>query len=437
MSDLDPLLAAIAAGKGSPVYLLVGEEFLVHQAAEALVAKLVPKAMQGLNLTVMDAASPGEIARDLATLPMFRGSKVVWVREPEFLLPKKGRGDALSKAREAWVGGRRKDGARRVLAIASRAGWTAAQLDPTTSGGVTAAMWKDELEIDLADADLTFLAEVGRFCLDEGIRAPDGDAGALEALLQAGFPKGHHLVIEASTVDARGALYKKLCAAGELVTRKVERELRKLDIHEQVVGALAPLKKKMGREAEDLLKSLTGGNMRLLQSELEKLALYVGARATIEVDDVRLLVKRAREEEYTELANAVQGRDARAALAYAQEAMGQGSHALQILGALVNLVRRLLEDKERYRRLKLAPRLNYRDFQEDVYGLLQEEAKATGKKLPHAYVAYLGFQAQGRFAREELIALLLACGEADLELKSSGNPRLVLERVLLRLQPPS
>lgn len=435
MSELAPLLEAIGAGKPSPVYLLVGEEFLIHQAAEALVQKLLPKAMQGLNLSVMDAPSPADVARDLATLPMFRGTKVVWVREPEFLLPKKGRTDALPKAREAWLAGRRKDAARRVLGIAARAGWGAAQLDPTAPGGITAEQWKEELEIDLAEPDLAFLAEVARYCVDERIRAPEGDALALEALLEAGLPPGHHLVVEASTVDARGALYKKLAAAGTLLSRKVERELRKLDIHEQVTGALQPLKKRMGRDAEELLKGLCGGNMRLLQSELEKLALYVGERPTIEADDVRLLVQRARDEDYTELANAVQARDARGALRYAQEAMGQGTHALQILGALAGLVRRLLEDKERYRRQQLAPRMNYREFQDAVYGQLQDEAKASGRKLPHAYVAFLGFQAQARFARDELVALLLACGEGDLELKSSGNPRLVLERILLRLQP--
>lgn len=435
MSELDPILKAIEAGKSKPVYLAIGEEFLVRKAAEELVDKLVPKSMQGLNLAVMDVPSPLEIARELATIPMFRGSKVVWARDPEFLLPKKGRGDTLAKAREAWVAGRRKDAARRVLGVASRAGWSAAQLDAGSPGGATREKWKEELDIELADADLAFLAEVSRFCLDEGIRAPEGDASALEELLAKGFPAGHHLVIEATAVDGRSGLYKKLAEAGEVIERKVAKELRNLDIKDSVSAVLAPFKKRLSRDAEELLKSLCGGNMRLLASELEKLALYVGERASIEADDVRLLVLRAREEEYLELADAIQKRDVRAAVAYADEAMGQGTHALQILGAAAGIFRRLLEDKERYSRMKLAPRLNYREFQEDVFPVLQDEAKQSGKKLPHPYVAFLGWQAQSKYGRDELVKLLLAAADCDLELKSSAPPRVALERLLLRLRP--
>ncbi|MBS2032769.1 MAG: DNA polymerase III subunit delta [Deltaproteobacteria bacterium] len=434
MTDVEPLLADIAKGKALPVYLVVGEEFLARKAAQELVDALVPKNMQGLNLTVMDAPSPVDVARDLATLPMFRGAKVVWAREPEFLLPKKGRVDALSKAREAWLANRRKDAARRVLGIAARAGWTAAQLDPSAPGGVGREAWKQELDIDLADVDMAFLADVARFCKEEGLTAPEGDASVLEALLAQGLPKGHALVIEASAVDGRSGLYKKLAELGEVVERKVERELRKLDIRDQVAEALAPFKKRMGNEAQDMLKALCGGNMRLLASEVEKLALYVGERPTIEPDDVKLLVLRAREEEFLELANAVQSRDVRGALAYVDEALGQGTHGLQIVGALASILRRLIDDKERYARMKLASRLNYRDFQDDVYPELSDDAKATGKKPPHPYVAFLGFQAQARFSRAELLGLLRAVGECDLELKTSAPQQVALERVLLRLR---
>jgi len=434
VSELAPLLAAIASGKAKSIYLVVGEEFLARKAAEELVDALVPKSMQGLNLTVMDAPSPADIARDLATIPMFRGSKVVWAREPEFLLPKKGRTDALSKAREAWLAGRRKDAARRVLGIAARAGWAAAQLDPAAPNAVPREAWKEELDIDLAEADMAFLADVARFCADEGIHAPEGDAGAFEELLAKGFPPGHHLVVEASNVDGRSGLYKKLVAAGQLVERKVERELRKLDIHAQVQESLASFKKRIGTQAEELLKALCGGNMRLLASELEKLALYVGERPSIELEDVKLLVLRAREDPF-ELANAVQARDVNAALACIEDELNrQGAHGLQLLGALAATFRRLIEDKERYARMSVSARMNYREFQDRVYPLLQDQAKQSGKKLPHAYVAFLGWQAQARFSRDELVDLLLACGECDLQLKSSADAKLTLERLLLRMR---
>jgi len=435
VTEVEPLLADIAKGKSLPVYLVVGEEFLARKAAQELVDAIVPKNLQGLNLTVMDAPSPSEVARDLSTLPMFRGAKVVWAREPEFLLPKKGRVDALSKAREAWVANRRRDAARRVLGIAARAGWSAAQLDPSAPGGVPRDAWKQELDIELADVDMAFLAEVARFCKDEGLSAPEGDASALETLLTSGLPPGHSLVVEASIVDGRSGLYKKLAELGEVIERKVERDKkRKFEIGDHVTEALAPFKKRMGREATELLESLCGGNMRLLASEVEKLAIYVGERPSIEADDVKLLVLRAREEEFLELANAVQERNVRAALGYVNEALGQGTHGLQIVGALASILRRLIDDKEHYAQLKLGPRMNYRDFQDDVYPGVQDELKAAGKKPPHPYVAFLSFQAQARFSRAELLALLLAVGDCDLELKNSAHQQVALERVLLRLR---
>jgi DNA polymerase-3 subunit delta len=436
-NDLEPVLAAIKAGKAKPVYVVVGEEFLARKAAEEIVEQLVPKAMAGLNVTVMDAPSPLEVARDLGTFGMFRTAKVVWVREPEFLLPKKGRADALSRAREAWLANRRKDAARRVLGLAARAGWGLDELDPASPRAASADDWKSELDIELADADLTFLGEVARFCREEKLSAPESDAHALEELLTKGLPSGHHLVIEASSIDSRSGLSKRLIDAGELIERKVERELRKLDIHELVDEVLRPLKKKLSRDAETLLKSLVGGNMRLIQSELEKLALYVGERNAIEADDVRLLVTRTRDEEYFELADALQHRNLPAALRYAAEALGQGANALQILGGVAGVLRRLLEDKERYLRLNLSSRLNYKDFQEVVYPGLVGDAKASGKKPPHVYACFLGWQAQSRFERNELVEALLAAGECDLELKSSSPPRLALEKLLFRLCQPA
>jgi hypothetical protein len=94
-----------------PIYLFWGEEFLVRREADALARTLVPDAAAGLNLAVLDAASPREIAAELMTLPLFPGRKVVVVRDPEFLAPKKGRVDALGKVREAWKAGRRKESA--------------------------------------------------------------------------------------------------------------------------------------------------------------------------------------------------------------------------------------------------------------------------------------------------------------------------------------
>lgn len=432
--EMESVLEDVKAGQVVPFYLLAGEEFLVRKGADDLVKVLVPDAAAGLSLMVMDGASPREIAQELATLPLFPGPKVVLARDPEFLAPKKGRGDALSKARDAWKAGRRKEGARRLLAIAARAGWGVAELDPSVSGAPGAEQWREELNVELAEADLAFLSEVAAYCRDENVTAPEGDATPLLTLFEQGLPKGHVLVLAASEVDPKNPLVKLAEKAGELVQRKVERSLKKLDVSGLVHEVLDPLKKRLGPGAEEELKNRVGGNMRLLQSELEKLAAYAEGNE-IRVQDVRLLVAKAREDEYPEISDALQKRNLQAALAYVYDALEvQQTHALQLLGTMASILRSLLESRERLEALgPNVGRMTSREFEAKVFPKIEQEAKAAGRKVPHPYAAYMATQAAGRYQKLELVDALIACADADLQLKSSGNGRLVLEGLLFRV----
>lgn len=428
--DFDKVLAEVKAGKVAPLYLLWGEEFLVRKSADELVKELVPGAAMGLNLAVLDAASPREVAQELATLPLFPGRKVVLVRDPEFLAPKKGRGDALGKAREAWKAGKRKEGARRLLALAARAGWGVAQLDPSAPGAPTVEQWREELNVELAEVDLAFLKEAAAFCREERISAPESDVSVLLELLQQGVPKEHALVLAATDVDAKSPLLAFAKKSGWLIERKVAARHKDLKLGELAAEFLAPFKKKLGPGAEEQLKERIGGNIRLLQSELEKLAIYAEG-STIEAADVARLVHHSREEEFFELSESLQKRDLRGALAYVGDAMAQGTHALQLLGAVASIVRSLLENHERMLKYaRGAPPRSFDDFKARVFPKVEEEAKARKGKAPHPYAAFLSMQAAARYERRELLDALVACAEADLALKSSANGKLVIERLL-------
>ncbi len=429
-ADMDKVLAEVKAGKVAPLYMLWGEEFLVRKDADELVKALVPDAAMGLNYAVLDAASPREVAQELATMPLFPGRKVVLVRDPEFLAPKKGRGDALGKAREAWKAGKRKEGARRLLALAARAGWGVEQLDPTAPGAPSVEQWKEELDVELAEVDLAFLKEAAAFCRDERITAPEGDASALLELFQKGVPRGHALVLAATDVEAKSPLLKLAKEDGRLIERKVAARHKDLDLSAIALEFLAPFKKKLGTGALALLKERIGGNIRLLQSELEKLATYAEG-SVIEVADVALLVHHAREEEFFELSEALQKRDLKGALGYAEEALGQGTSALQLLGAVASIVRGLLENHERMNQYaRGAPPRSFDDFKSRIFPKIEQEAKAAKARTPHPWAAFLSMQAAGRYERRELLRALVTCAEADLELKSSASGKLVIERLL-------
>ena len=430
--DLDEVLTELEAGGEAPVYLLVGEEFLVRKAAEKLLAKLVPGGTADLNLVTMDAASPREVAAELATMPMFGGRKVVFLRDPEFLAPKKGRPDALSRAREAWKANRRKEAARRVLGIAARAGWGPADIDPTASGTPRPDDWERELGIALAEVDVAFLKEVAAFCVAENLTGSSADDAALNEWLSGKPAKGQVLVVAATDLEAKSPFAKLVKDKGRALEFKVAGKLKDLDLNQFAIEALAPYKKKMGAGALELLKERVGGNFRLLQSELSKLALYTDTDV-ITKKDVDFLVGHAREDEYFELSDAIQKRNFDAASKYVADVIGQGNHPLMMLGSIASIVRTMLSSYERMGRFSDGkPPRNYNDFQARLWPKIEAEAKANKTKVPHPYGAFMGMQASMGYGRQELLRGLVACAEADLALKLGGE-ELVLERLLWTL----
>jgi DNA polymerase-3 subunit delta len=430
------LLSEVKAGKVRPFYLCWGEEFLVRRDAEALAHALVPDAAAGLNFAVLDAGSPREIAAELMTLPLFPGRKVVLVRDPEFLAPKKGRVDALGKVREAWKAGRRKESARRLLALVARAGWGAAEVDPGVPGAPSPEAWKEELGIHLADADLDWLREMSAFIREEGVTAPESDVSPLLSALERGLPEGHAFIVAATDVDARHPLLKVAQKQGALVERKMGGRLRDLDLSGAARSFLEGTGKRLGPGAEEALRDRLGGQMRLLQSELEKLVAFVDG-PVIRREDVEQVVARVREEEFLELSDALQKRDLAAALRYVDEALEHGAAPLMILGAIASVVRGLIESHERMAELgRGQPPRSFDEFKSRLFPAIEREAKKHGQRVPHPWAAFLGMQAAARYGRGALRRGLLACAEADVALKSSGAGKLVLERLLWTVCPP-
>lgn len=428
MSDeLEDVLQELEAGGEAPAYLLAGEEFLIRKAAEKLLTRLVPGGAADLNLVTMDAASPKDAAAELNTIPMFGGRKVVFLRDPEFLAPKKGRPDALARARDAWKANRRKDSARRVLAIAGRAGWGPEELKSPRSDE-----WEAELGIALADVDVAFLKEVADFAIAEGLSSSGNDDAALLDWLKGKPAKGQVLVIAATELDAKNPLIKAIKDQGRALEFKVAGKLKDLDLGQFAVETLTPYKKKMGAGSLDLLRERVGGNFRLLQSELVKLALYTDGD-TITRRDVDLLVGHAREDEYFELSDSVQKRNFAGALKYVQDAVSQGAHPLQLLSSVAGIVRTMLLSFERMNRFSGGkPPKSYNDFQARLWPKIEAEAKANKTKVPHPYAAFMGMQSATAWGRQDLLRGLVACSEADLALKLGGE-ELVLERLLWTL----
>src|SRR5512136_492526 len=98
LPTLEEALAEVRSGRPAPVYLLDGDPFLTLRAGREIAGALVPEAQRSLNAVELDAAAtPAEVARELATGGLFGGRKAVLVAEPAFLTSKEDAGEAFER----------------------------------------------------------------------------------------------------------------------------------------------------------------------------------------------------------------------------------------------------------------------------------------------------------------------------------------------------
>ena len=437
-SDLAGCLREIAEGKGRPVYLLRGDEYLCRTAAQELAQAFVPEASRGLNLVGLDAAaSPAQVAEELRTVPMFRGTKAVWVQPAEFLAPRKAtRGDPLARLRELWGAGKQREATRRLLALAGRAGFELEGLEQRSAEGWAAAGFK------LEPGDRELIAGAVELAQAEGLAIPEGDTRALEALLAAGLPEGHHLILAVEEIDAASPLVR-LCRAGGV---ELERSIAAPsgppgkqgapDVRALVAEQLGPLGKTMAPDAARLLVSRAGRDARLLASELSKLASYVGDRSKIEAQDVLDLVPQTVGEDYFALSNALEARDLRALLKALEDEIERDSAPLRVLAGLAASVRGLLTMRAQLGAAGVKPGLAFPEFERRVFPAIALADRAAGRKPSHPFRAFKRAEACQRYGRDELAQAMVLLAEADIGMKRGMDGQAWLTRLCFRLGAP-
>jgi DNA polymerase-3 subunit delta len=380
------ILEQAAAGTAPAVVLIEGDEYLARTSARELAAALVPEKDRGLNLLVLDAAAGArEIASHLMTVAMFPAPKAVVVEGAEAFAQELDAAREIARARELWQGKRQRDATRRLLKLVRPAGWGAAELALGTRTGASAARWRKDLGAAPEDNDKSWLQELSAYALEQGLSAPPEDLEVLVQAVERGLPPRTHLILVAESLPPKHALMRLAQEKGVHLKRRAERRGRTidtLDISALVAEELGPLKKRLARDAEVELKNRLGDDLRLIASELRKLAFYAGERGQITREDVEAIVAPVREEEFFALA----------------EAVGEGDTAKALL-----------------------------------YPGLEAELSGKGHKIPHPFAAWLGYKRSRRKPRPFWRKALVRCAEVDFELKNGADPRLSMERLLVEI----
>jgi len=463
----------------APVYLIFGEEMLVKNAFDALLAALVPDAKRNINYEPLDGTQENinAVIAQVNTYSLIPGTKVIALRDSRIFYAGQDRDQLLENAKKAYEDNDIKKAAghlQRLMGLLNLSYEDIAKTSRKKSLG----------QSDALAADDAWLDELIVYCRENNLSVPAaGDDGEiLQRAVEKGFPDNNHLIITTDMADKRRALFKTLNEKGVIIDCSVPKGDRRADrvaqesvLVEKMNAMLKDGGKTMDRAAYTALYEMTGFDLRTFASNLEKLISYVGVRPEITIADVESVLQRTKIDPIYELTNAVADRKTEAALLMLDSVQSSGIHPLQVFTALVNQVRKLLLVKDfvaspygrewqaacpyDYFQKRVMPAIAEYDREllqhlEDRQAMLEEDsgshssppaARKVKKKKAKAgtdlliaknpnnpYPIYLLLKKSERFSKEELIDAFETLNKADTKLKSGGqNPRLVLEKVVL------
>ncbi len=265
---------------------------------------------------------------------------------------------------------------------------------------------------------------------------------ALAKELQSLDWQNMRLLISAGKVDKRRVFYKTLEKIGSVETLEGWSSEDK-DWAEQAESfarrALRDLQKQISDEALALFATNVGPHMGLLHNEIEKLALYVGARPRIEVADVQAVVTKNKQVRAFALSDAVGERNLAAVLSRLDEELWEIRHDPQhseigVLYGLISKVRSLILAKEMMAQGWLKPERAFDRFSWQLSQIPADALPEDRKYKPAPYVLFRAVQQAPNYTRTELtdaMGLLLECNQ---KLISSGvDPSLILQQSLVQI----
>jgi len=256
------------------------------------------------------------------------------------------------------------------------------------------------------------------------------------------------LLISAGKVDRRKAFFKTLEKIG-LVENFEALSADDRDWAERAEAiaraAVRSRKKEISEEALAELVARIGPNARQLESEVEKLDLFIGRRQSIEFGDVAAVCSRNKTARAFALGDALGDRDLPRLLKRLDEELWEMKFDSQksgigLLYGLISKVRAMLLLKEMLREGWLKPENDYNRFKAQLARVPADRLPADKRFNPLALNPYVLFRAlpqAKKYSRAELVRamdLLLRCNR---RLVSSGlDKSLLLQQLSVEIAAP-
>jgi DNA polymerase-3 subunit delta len=222
------------------------------------------------------------------------------------------------------------------------------------------------------------------------------------------------ILVETEALSARHPLLK--AAANLEATVVMFDDPNRSNLAAWIIKKTAEHQAEIEPSAAELLGKVVGPNLRTLNSEIEKLALYVGGQRAIQSIDIDVLVPYHEEAENFGLANAIGQRNAGKAYDQLHKLLDEDKHPMAILGSIAAQIRGLIEVKDMAER-----------------GMSPAEI-ARLKGWGSDYPAKMRLREAARFSASRLENILEMLLQIDLDIKTGRvDSQLALDTLIARL----
>ena len=430
------LLTQIRQGKVPSILLVHGDDFLTHEACKAVVDLLAPPEERVFNLERFNGqtVSWNQIEASLRTPSLFPGRKTVWVENAPDFQTQERKADLVQRALELWGEGEKEKAAGLLLGLMRLAGWTEKKREktqlPLSPSQLTEIFGARGKEAEKESQELFAFSRTLAPSLDQHA----GEESGLMEILDQGLPSWAVLLVVASHVDRRTALYHRFRERGTVLDLELEREKSGKPSREMLGAFLDHKVREAGKaiepRAREAILERAGDELWALHQELEKLLLYAGEEPRIRTEHVERVCLHLSDDWVFDLTRAIAERDAVRALGHLQNLLAQGEAPLKLLAIVAKEVRRLLLARQLLEgdlSGHWRSRMTFAEFQKVVQ---QRQPLLTR----NPYGEYMTLQRAEPFTTAELVGYLERIYQTDQRLKSSGAAtRITMERLIVDL----
>jgi DNA polymerase-3 subunit delta len=256
------------------------------------------------------------------------------------------------------------------------------------------------------------------------------------------------LIISAGKVDKRKSFYKTLDKLGRVETYAAWSVDDKDWVGRAESAALNGFRarsKDISDEALGELVSRVGPHARQLETEVEKLAIYVGDRPRVEFADVAAICSRNKSARAFALGDALGDRNLPRLLRCLDEELWEmkfdkGRSEIGLLYGLIGKVRAMLLLKEMLNEGWLKAEADYTRFKSQLERVPADKVPADKRFNPLAFNPYILYKAlpqAKKYSRQELIRAMELLLKCNVRLVSSGlDEALVLQQTLVQIVAP-